>query len=527
MRLVIAAESPDRPGLLQQASSILSELGVNILLSLGYVHDDRARLLFIAESERPLDLDKLEENIRRSLEQVTWNVDVEAAELGPDAAGIIARFLETRPEFIGALEGLLDPADIVDVLNRLTEDKIESVVKHLSTETLAWILEYADRQLLEVIVRSLGVKMLARAILVLDPDEAVDIMQKMDDNMRRRILSLLPPEYRAQAGKLLEYPPDTAGGIMTTSVPVVRAGATIGDALAELARNKDYDVRDTIVVIDGDSRLIGLVDVAEILSYSPDTRMEKLARKPRITVDPWTDRETVARLMLRYYQRRLPVVDAESRFMGLITIEDVVYVLEEEAAEDIAKIVGSEMPVERYITARVIDLVKARLPWLLVIYFIESITANVLKSYEHVIATAAILTAFIPLVMGTGGNVGSQAVGLIIRALALGEISERSRSDILLVMKKEIKTSLLIAVAFAAVGFLFALGISGSTAIALVVSLTLLIVIILADMAGALLPIIARRLGMDPASISSPLITTVVDVSVAFIYMSIALALLT
>ncbi len=526
MRLVVAVESEDRPGLLQKASSVLSNLGVNILLSLGYVHDGRARLLFIGEAYGPIDLDSVRDRMERALQFEVPGVDVDAAQLGPDAAGIIARFLEARPELIGALEGLLDPVDIVDVLSRLPEDRIEGIVRRLRLETLALVMEYADKQLLESIISALDVKTIARALTLLDPDEAVDVLQKMSDDMRRRILSLLPPEYRTQAGKLLEYPPDTAGGIMTTSVPVVKTGTTIGEALAELARNKEYDVRDTIVVVGGDGKLIGLVDVADVLSYSPDTRVDELARKPRITVDPWTDRETVARLMLRYYQRRLPVVDAESRFMGLITIEDVVYVLEEEATEDIAKIVGSEIPIERYITARVVDLVKARLPWLLVIYLIESVTANVLKSYEHVIATAAILTAFIPLVMGTGGNVGSQAVGLIIRALALGEISERSLNDILLVVRKEIKTAAMIAVVFAAVGFAFAAAVSGSTVIASIVALTLLIVIHLADLAGALLPIAARRLGLDPASISSPLITTVVDVSVAFIYMNIALALL-
>lgn len=525
MRLVVAVESEDRPGLLQKASSVLSNLGVNILLSLGYVHDGRARLLFIGEADGPIDLDSVRDRMERALQFEVPGVDVDAAQLGPDAAGIIAKFLEARPELIGALEGLLDPVDIVDVLSRLPEDRIESIVRRLRLETLALVMEYADKQLLESIISALDVKTIARALTLLDPDEAVDVLQKMSDDMRRRVLSLLPPEYRTQAGKLLEYPPDTAGGIMTTSVPVVKTGTTIGEALAELARNKEYDVRDTIVVV-GDGKLIGLVDVADVLSYSPDTRVNELARKPRITVDPWTDRETVARLMLRYYQRRLPVVDAESRFMGLITIEDVVYVLEEEATEDIAKIVGSEIPIERYITARAVDLVKARLPWLLVIYLIESVTANVLKSYEHVIATAAILTAFIPLVMGTGGNVGSQAVGLIIRALALGEISERSLDDILLVVRKEIKTAAMIAVVFATVGFAFAAAVSGSTVIASIVALTLLIVIHLADLAGALLPIAARRLGLDPASISSPLITTVVDVSVAFIYMNIALALL-
>ncbi len=518
-RIVVYIKGPDRPGLLRSVSAKLAEMSVNILLSLAYVRGGDAYILLLTES--PQSAESVEKEVRRVVGE---GYEVEAR-IQAEAADLFARFLENNPGLASTLESYLEAADILDIIVRLPKDVARRVIESLSPETLAWIMEMADKPTLDLVVESLSITRILEAMKALDPDEAVDVLQRMDEAMRRRILPLLPPEYRRAAGVLLRYPPDTAGGIMTVSVPVLRRSDTVAKAL-HLVRSHDYDVKDTVVVVDGDGKLVGLVEVSDLLSNPPSAKLGSIARKPRVVVGPTEDQETVARLMLRYYQRRLPVVDGDGRFLGIIAIEDVAYVLAEEAAEDIAKLVGSEVPIERYITARVKDLVRARLPWLLIIYFIESITANVLKSYEHVLARAAVLAAFIPLIMGTGGNVGSQAVGLIIRALALGEVSDRSRDDILLVLRKELMTSIVIAIAFSTVGFAFALAVSRNMLVALAVAATLFLVIHFADIAGALLPIAARRAGIDPASVSTPLITTIVDVSVAFIYMTIASILL-
>ncbi len=510
----------DRPGLLQDVTRSLTGIGANILLSLGYVEDKMAVLLFIIEISR--EIEDVEGAIRSVVKDPEARIEV--SYVGPDAVDILQDFLESRPELAGTLERVLEPPDLHDIILRLSEGAARRALAALSPRTLAWILEIADKQTVEGIVRWVELNRLLQALKELDPDEAVDVLQKIDEQLRRRLLALLPPEYKKQAGALLRYPPDSAGGIMTSSLPVLKGYETAAVALYHL-RSGDYDIRDTIAVVDGAGRLLGLVEVSDLLSQPPNARLEDIARRPRVTVSPWEDQETVARLMLRYYLRRLPVVE-DDRFLGVIAIEDVAYVLAEEAAEDIAKLVGSEVPVERYVSARIKELVKARLPWLLIIYLIESITANVLKSYEHVIARAAVLAAFIPLIMGTGGNVGSQAVGLIIRALALGEVSERSRSDALLIVRKELATSSIIALAFSLVGLGFAYAVSRSMLVALAVASTLFTVILFADLAGALLPLAARRAGVDPASVSTPLITTIVDVSVAFIYMHIALILL-
>ena len=358
----------------------------------------------------------------------------------------------------------------------------------------------------------------------MDPDEAVDVLQALDSKTRREVLTALPRDRRDQAAKLLAYPPESAGGIMTTSVPVLRADSTVQDALAAV-KDIDYDVRDTIVVVDEEGRLVGLIPVSDLFLYKPGEKLGRIAQRPRVTVTPLIDREEAAKLMMRYYMNRLPVVDDKGSFLGVITMEDVAHVLAEEAAEDIAKlggILGGIKPSERYITVKTLDLVRSRLPWLLVIYAIESITANVLKSYEDVIEKAALIAAFIPLIMGTGGNVGSQATSLVLRALALGEVSELSKYDIARIVLKEAATSSMIALVMGLIGFFFALAISESVMVAAAVALTLAAVTIVADLIGALLPVLARRLGIDPAALSTPLLTTIIDVSVAFIYMAIA-----
>jgi magnesium transporter len=520
MLAVIVVKAKDRPGLLQDAASILRSMGANIVVNVGYAVDGEARLLFIVESRRdPSELAAvMEEKLKSDGAEVT------AGELGPDVADALAEMAAEKPVLISVLESYLAPADLLGVLLRLPEEERKRLYRLLSIEGLAAILAEADESTVREIAEAIGPKWLARVLEAMDPDEAVDVLQALDSKTRREALASLPRDHRDQAAKLLAYPPESAGGIMTTSVPVLPASSTVQDALAAV-RDVDYDVRDTIVVVDEDGKLVGLVPVSDLFLYKPVKRLGRIAQKPRVTVTPLVDREEAAKLMMRYYVNRLPVVDDKGSFLGVITMEDVAHVLAEEAAEDIAKlggILGGIKPSERYITVKALDLVRSRLPWLLVIYAIESITANVLKSYEDVIEKAALIAAFIPLIMGTGGNVGSQATSLVLRALALGEVSELSKYDIARIMLKEAATSSMIALVMGLIGFFFALAISESVMVAAAVALTLVTVTIVADLIGALLPVLARRLGIDPAALSTPLLTTIIDVSVAFIYMAIA-----
>ncbi len=513
-RLVVLVEARDRPGLLADILGVLAGLGASVVTHVGYTEDGAAKILFILDSPRAPE--EVEEALSRH------GIEASAAELGPEAGPIIAEFISGRPILVSLLESHLAPSDLLDAIIRLDREERREVYRILSTDTLARILVLADPDTIEEVLESVELRKIVRAVSMLDADEATDVVQKMPPPVRRRILHQLPPELRRKVSKLLEYPPETVGGVMTTDVPVLREDQTVYEALTAL-REGDYDVRDTVFVVDGEGRLKGLVAIDALISEVLTTRLGRIAAKPRITVGPEMDREEAARLMTRYSVTRLPVVDGEGRLLGALVIEDVASILSEEAAEDIALIGAVEKPRERYLRASILDLVRSRIAWLLVIYVIESVTANVLAAYSTVIERAGIIAAFIPLIMDTGGNVGSQATATMIRALALGEISEYSGRDVLLVVGKEAATASVIGLVMAGIGFAFSYLVSQSINVALAVAATLFTVVLLADLVGSLLPITARRLGLDPAVISAPLITTVVDVSVVFIYMTLSI----
>ena len=516
-RLAVFIDARDRPGMLSEITAAIHRLGGNVVTSMGYsLEGGRARLLLIVDVDRePAEVVEAVRGI------VGEDARVEAAELGPDAAGLLAEFIEDKPGIVTVLESYLDPPDIMDALLRLPEHVRKRIYPMLSSSVLAYLLSEGDEDTVREILESVKIRDIVDALQWLDPDEAVDVLQKLPEQTRRAVLQLLPEELRKQLASLLRYPPETAGGIMTTSVPVVEADATVQDAL-QLLRKGEYDVKDVIIVVEGDGKFYGIVPVDELLRAKPETPLRRLARRPPVTVEPEEDQEEVARLMLRYEIRRLPVVDRDGRFLGVVAIEDVAYVLAEEAAEDVAKLGGViEKPRERYLHASVMDLVKTRLPWLLLIYLIESVTASVIKGYEDVIERIAVAAAFIPLIMDTGGNIGSQASSTIVRALALGEISERNRRDVIYTVLKELATAAVVGSVLASIGFVFAYLIGHNARLALSIAATLFIVVIFADVIGASLPIIARRLGLDPAAISSPFVTTIVDVSVAIIYLNL------
>jgi magnesium transporter len=524
-RLAVLVKGEDRPGLLQRVSTLLTKLGANIVTSMGYSAAGTASMLFLVESE--LDRPELGERLRRELKDLELEVTV--AEVGPEAGLLLADFVSRKLGMLTVLEGYLEPADIYEILVRLERDLRLRAYKLLSIETLADIVDMAPDEIVREILDAAGFETFSRILQKLDPDEAVDVLQKLPEEHVRRLLLNLPREYRIQASELLRYPPDTAGGIMTKSVPVLPARSRVRDALAEISRG-DYDVRDVVVVVGENQRLVGLAEVVDLLRYGPDEILERIAVRPRVTVEPQVDREEVAVMMLRYHLRHVPVVDGEGRFLGLVVLEDVAYVLSEEAAEDLAKIGGildAGRVIERYFSTPLKELVKSRLVWLLLIYFIQSVTANVIKGHTDLIERVAVVAAFIPLIMDTGGNVGSQASSMMIRALALREISEHSTGDVLKVLLRELAAASVLGAVFSTIGFAFAYFVSGGELmVALAVAVTLMVVTLFADIVGALLPILAKRAGVDPASVSAPLITTIVDITVAFVYMSISYSLL-
>ncbi len=520
---IIVFKAKDRPGLLSEVASTIRRLGFNIVLNVGYTVGEKAVLLFIVEDglHSSIGVEDLEAQLRG------LGGEVKVFEVGTaDAASVLAELAKDKPMILHAVEDYVTVSDIYGALIRLPVSVRKRTYMLLGLKALASLLKVADPDIVEEIVEVVPSTTLAKALSLLDPDEVADVIQKLPGRLRHKLLSLLKADVKSVVNTLLKYSPESAGGIMTTSVAVVTPSTTVQQALQTLYSSR-HDIRDVLVVVDNSGRLVGIVSIDDLLRSKPDVPVSKLVRKPRLTVTPFEDREEVAKLMLRYGANRVPVVDRDGHFLGMVSIEDVANVIMDEAAEDIALLGGVEKPFERYLAASVLDLVKLRLPWLLLIYVIESITATILKSYENLISRVAIIAAFIPLIMDTGGNVGSQASSMIVRALALGEISERSSYDITYVVLKEIGVSLLVGSILALIGLGFSYALSGNPYIAAAVSVTLIVVVLFADLTGAMLPIIARRVGIDPATLSSPLLTTIVDITVTLIYMSLATLLLT
>lgn len=513
MYIALLVRGRDRPGLLRDVAQRIAGLGGNIVFALSYAEEGRASSLFIVDF--PSEPWGAEEVLLR-VEGVE-EVDVER---GEKAYSLYAEFLERYPAMTTELVKLLDPADFLEVLIRLAPDKRAPVYMLMPPDYLARLLLRAPPELTEEACRVLPSEKLAEAASTLPPDDAVDLLQSMPPHARRAVLSRLPGGFVEKIRPLLRYPPESAGGIMTTEVVVVKQGSRVADAV-ELLKKSRGEVRDVLYVVDDAGRLVGYVTVPDLFKEDRDRPIESIMRRDVVSVKPTVDREEVARLMVRHDLSRVPVVDDEGRLLGVVLIEDVVDVLVAEYSEDMLLLGGiARLPRFRYLTARVSTLFYRRFLWLAVIYLIESVTATVIKGFESLIAQSAILAAFIPLLLDTGGNVGSQAATLITRALALGEVTA---GDVLRIVAKEIAVALLLALAMGGMAFGFALALTSlNLRVALAVATALVTVVVTADLVGAMLPLAASLVGADPAAMSAPLITTVADVSGVFMYFVIA-----
>jgi len=518
VRFIAYIEGKDRPGLLRDVTIALTDLGSNIVFSVGFSSEGTSYLLFILQYEGSAS--ELED-ILNTVKDIE-SVDVEEA--GPEAADLLAKYIEEFPAITKELTKYLHPSEFLDILVRLDEPLRHTIYPSLGSKYLGQLLRVAPQEIIEEVCRYVHPKVLAQALVSLNPDEQADILQLFPKGVRRAVIQYIPPEVLESVRSLLKYPPESAGGIMTSNVPVLHEEQKVSDAL-ELLRKRHFEVFDVIYIVSKEGKLVGYAYVADLLKEKPNSRLSKVARRDYVAVDPFDDREVVARLMIKYDLTRIPVVDVDGKFLGVITIDDVADVIIAEESEDLFMLSGiSKVGRSRYLTARVKDLFKRRFLWLLLIYLIESFTARIIQGYSGLISRVAILAAFIPLIIGTGGNAGAQASALITRALALGEVTAR---DVLRVVVKELLTCGLLALGMASIGFIFAFSISFNVVISIIVAIALASVIVIADIIGALLPLIASSLDLDPAVLSGPLITTVVDVAGLFTYFLIATTILT
>ena len=426
----------------------------------------------------------------------------------------------------------MNPADIAGIFNSLDDKRIPLMFRLLPKELAAETFVEMETEDQELLIQGFSDNELKEVLDELYVDDAVDIIEEMPANVVRRILSQADPEMRQSINQILRYPENSAGAWMTTEYVSLRPGMTVEEAILRI-RRQGVD-KETIYTcyVTKDRKLLGIVTVKDLLLAEDDEMLiSDLMETDLISVTTHTDQEEVARIFSKYDFIALPVVDTENRMVGIVTVDDAIDVMEEEATEDI-ELMGGMLPSEdTYLRSSVWELFKNRIPWLLFLMLSATFTGMIINSFEDALAAQVALTAFIPMLMGTGGNSGSQSSVTVIRSLSLGELELR---DVGIVLWKELRTALLCGIALAIVCFakiwLVDKLLFGNEAITLtvdlVVCLALALTVVIAKAVGCVLPMVAKALHADPAVMASPFITTIVDAVSLLVYFMFAKMLL-
>ena len=413
--------------------------------------------------------------------------------------------------------------DQADVFSDLDRDYQQELLSQLHISDSADILEeLSDEEAVEL-VEDLPSLALARILDEMEPDEAADLLGDLDPDHAAQLLEEM--NEADDVRPLLLHPDETAGGLMTSEFLVLRVEMTAHEAIQAIRQwAPEAETAYYLFVVDRNSILNGVVNLRELIIAQPYTVLKEIMDPEILSVHVDADREECAQLMRRYDLLALPVVDEYNHLEGIITIDDLVEALEEEATEDIQRLGGAQ-PLDRpYLTTSVIDVAKSRIGWLLLLFVTGTLTGTIMRLFEGRIENALALTFFIPLLIGTGGNAGSQTTTTIIRALAIGEIDF---GDAFRVFRRELATGLLLGVLMAAVAYIRARTWGMGNPTSLAVSLSIMAIVVWANSVGSVLPIILTRLGVDPAIVSGPFMSTLVDTTGLFIYFTIAGLVLT
>ena len=427
----------------------------------------------------------------------------------------------------------MNPNDIAAIFSDLEDNQIPLMFRLLTKEQAAETFVEMDPDAQELLIRGFSDNELKEVLDELYVDDAADIVEEMPANVVKRILKHADPEMRKSINQILRYPEYSAGSIMTTEYVSLRPNMTVEEAILRIRRQGvDKETIYTCYVTDSDKTLLGLVSVKDLLLATDDEiRLKDIMLTNIISVTTQTDQEDVARMLSKYNFLALPVVDGENRMVGIVTFDDAMDVLTEEATEDMELMSGMLPSEKAYLKSSVFELVKNRVPWLMLLMVSSTFTGLIITSFEDALSKVVALTAFIPMLMGTGGNSGSQSSVTVIRSLSLGELKFR---DIGVVLWKELRTSILCGVALAIVCFAkiwlvdhLLMGNADITPMVnLVVCLALFVTVIIAKLVGGMLPLVAKALGADPAVMASPFITTIVDALSLLVYFMFAKSLL-
>ena len=417
------------------------------------------------------------------------------------------------PDLAAVFEDL--PAEKLPVLFRLCP-------KDLAADVFAELTPATQQQLIDGLTDT-ELKAVVDELFV---DDATDLVEEMPANVVKRILAQADPATRRMINELLKYPEDSAGGVMTTELMALRPDMTVAQAMDAIRENGfDKETINNCYVTDSSRRLVGVVSLrALVLAKNTEEPIKDLMDSNVVSVSTTTDQEDVSKLFEKYGFLAIPVVDAENRLVGIVTIDDAISILQDEASEDIAKMNAIGPSDKPYFKQSMWDLYKSRAPWLLFLMISATFSSLVIRGYEDALAAVTVLTAYIPMLTDAGGNAGSQSTSTIIRGMAVGDIQPH---DLPRILWRESRVALLCGGTLAVCNFAKMLLFDRIAApVALVVCLTLICTILLSQLIGGILPVAAEKLHVDPAVMASPLITTIVDTTTLLIYFNVAKMLL-
>ncbi len=415
--------------------------------------------------------------------------------------------------------------DIAEILEELPKNELIKVFRLLPKDMAADVFSYLETDTEASIITSLSDTEAVNIINDMAADDAADLIDEMPANVVNKLLNKVDSETRRDINQLLKYPDNSAGSIMTVEYLDFKEYNTIHDAIKKIRREyEETETIETCYVTDKRRKLLGVIKLKDLVIHNEDMTVGEIMDKDVISVNTLMDQEKVASIIKDYDITSIPVVDSENKLVGIITIDDIIDIIEEETTEDIEKM-AAILPTEKsYLKLSIFELWKSRIPWLLLLMISATFTGKIIQHYETALASMVILTSFIPMIMDTGGNAGGQASATIIRGLSLNDIEF---SDILKVIFKEIRVAILVGITLAIANFGKLLIIDHVTvSVAFVVCITLVLTVCVAKVIGCSLPILAKKIGFDPAVMASPFITTIVDAVSLFIYFSIAVKLL-
>ncbi len=420
---------------------------------------------------------------------------------------------------------LFEAPDLAHLFGQFEEKEMLLLFRLLPKDTAAEVFVEMEAEQKESLIISFSDAYLQEVLSELYIDDTVELIEEMPASLVKRILRNADEESREAINRILRYPKDSAGSMMTTEYVRLYKDMTVAEAFESIRRDAyDKETVYTCYVTERNRLLIGVVTVRDLLMAEEDAVIGDIMTENVIFAETMDDRESVANAMSKYDFLALPVVDKGKRLVGIVTYDDASDVLQEEITEDIEKMAAIVPTDKPYLRTGTWETWKSRIPWLMLLLLSATFTGAILSSYESALSKVAILTVFIPMLMGTAGNAGSQASVAVIRALSLGEVEMR---DVFAVLWKELRVALLCGIALGAVGFGKAVWLDGaSMEVAFVVSLTLALTVLLAKLAGCLLPLGAKRIGLDPAVMASPFITTIVDTLSLLVYFAVATALI-